>query len=188
MNINSSNNLQMLIPFRNFLDPSAKRFIMSFVCSEPFLSPQQVEFVTVKVKGQSFMLHQIRKMVGLTIAIVRGHTDVSTLDRALTEERLDLPMAPGLGLVLDTVHYERYNERYGTDGIHKSLTWEAQEAEIQQFIENKIFANIYKTECEEKPLLEWLDTLGLHTYDARRDETANAEDNKSAGKDDDDEE
>lgn len=160
---------------------------MSFTCTEPFLSPQGVEFITVKVKGQSFMLHQIRKMVGLTIAIVRGHADASTLDRALTEERLDLPMAPGLGLVLDTVHYERYNERYGQDGIHNPLTWEKQEQEVRDFIEKKIFETIYRTECEQKPLLEWLETLHLHSYDARKEETAAVSADKS-NKDDDNEE
>lgn len=160
---------------------------MSFTCTEPFLSPQGVEFITVKVKGQSFMLHQIRKMVGLTIAIVRGHADASTLDRALTEERLDLPMAPGLGLVLDTVHYERYNERYGQDGIHNPLTWEKQEQEVRDFIEKKIFETIYRTECEQKPLLEWLETLHLHSYDARKEEAAAVSADKS-NKDDDNEE
>ena len=57
----------------------------------------------VRVKGQSFMLHQIRKMMGLTIAIARGHTSTDTLHRAWKTERLDLPVAPGLGLVLEEV-------------------------------------------------------------------------------------
>ncbi|EDW83173.1 uncharacterized protein Dwil_GK22713 [Drosophila willistoni] len=155
---------------KNFLDPSAKRFIMLFSCSDPFKSPQGIEFVTLKVKGQSFMLHQIRKMVGLAIAIVRGNTTTSTLERALTEERLDLPMAPGLGLVLDTVHYERYNDRYGTDGIHNPLTWAAQEAEVSEFVERQIFSQIYKTEAEEKNMLDWISTLHYHSYDTRRDD------------------
>ncbi|XP_017967333.1 tRNA pseudouridine synthase A [Drosophila navojoa] len=168
---------------KNFLDPSAKRFIMSFTCSAPFLSPQSIEFVTLKVKGQSFMLHQIRKMVGLAIAIVRGNTTTATLERALTEERLDLPMAPGLGLVLDTVHYERYNDRYGNDGIHKPLTWAEQEEQVTQFIEKYIYSNIYKTEAEQRNMLDWLSTLHFHSYDTRRDEPA-----KNNSEDDDGEE
>ncbi|XP_034485200.1 tRNA pseudouridine synthase A isoform X1 [Drosophila innubila] len=172
---------------KNFLDPSAKRFIMSFTCSEPFQSPQGIEFVTLKVKGQSFMLHQIRKMVGLTIAIVRGNTTTTSLERALTEERLDLPMAPGLGLVLDTVHYERYNDRYGKDGIHAPLTWEAQEQQVREFIEKYIYANIYKTEAEERNLLDWLSTLHFHSYDTRRDEASTeADGNQKKPNDDDD--
>ncbi|KAH8409677.1 hypothetical protein KR222_001572, partial [Zaprionus bogoriensis] len=172
---------------KNFLDPSAKRFIMSFTCSAPFQSPQGIEFVTLRVKGQSFMLHQIRKMVGLAIAIVRGNTTAATLERALTEERLDLPMAPGLGLVLDTVHYERYNERYGKDGIHNPLSWEAQEQQVRQFIEERIYSNIYSTEAEQRNMLDWLSTLHFHSYDTRRDEQP-AEADAKQQKDDDGEE
>ena len=90
-----------------------------------------------------------------------------------------------MGLVLDTVHYERYNDRYGQDGIHNPLTWEQQESEIQEFIEKKIFDNIYRTECEQKPLLEWLETLPLHSYDTRRDDNPPIDD--KSNKDDDDE-
>lgn len=49
------------------------------------------------------MLHQIRKMVGLAIAVVRGHTDNSILEKAFGKEKVMIPTAPGLGLVLDTV-------------------------------------------------------------------------------------
>ncbi|ALC47188.1 CG4159 [Drosophila busckii] len=168
---------------KNFLDPSSKRFIMSFTCSAPFQSPQGIEFATLKVKGQSFMLHQIRKMVGLAVAIVRGNTTPITLERALTEERLDLPMAPGLGLVLDTVHYERYNDRYGQDGIHAPLIWSAQETQVNEFIEHYIYANIYKTEAEESNMMNWLSTLHFHSYDTRRDEPATESEDKSKADD-----
>ena len=59
------------------------------------------------MKGQSFMLHQIRKMVGLALAIVRGHTGLATLEAAWGGQRIDIPRAPGLGLLLDTIHYDR---------------------------------------------------------------------------------
>lgn len=151
---------------------------MSFKCSEPFLSPDNVEFVTIEVKGQSFMMHQIRKMVGLSLAVERGHTTKETINRALTEERLDIPMAPGLGLVLDTVHYDRYNNRYGTDGIHEPLTWETEEPIIKDFVENYIYSTIYEKEFKEKSMINWLGTLGLHSYDIRENDKNNKTDNK----------
>lgn len=62
-----------------------------------------MEFIPLRVRGQSFMIHQIRKMVGLMIAIVRGHTPEDTIVRAYQQEKLDIPRAPGLGLLLDNV-------------------------------------------------------------------------------------
>ncbi|CAD6996233.1 unnamed protein product [Ceratitis capitata] len=101
-------------------------------------------------------------------------------------------MAPGLGLVLDTVHYERYNDRYGRDGIHEPLTWSKQETEVKEFIDRYIYANIYETETRERSMMEWLETLPLHSYDARRDDaqtTMNNDDavNRNKQNDDDDE-
>ena len=62
-----------------------------------------LEMALLEVKGQSFMLHQIRKMIGLVIAILRGHCPDSTLDLAWGVQRVDVPRAPGLGLMLDQV-------------------------------------------------------------------------------------
>jgi tRNA U38,U39,U40 pseudouridine synthase TruA len=82
---------------------------MSFEMGEPFIC-KGLEFSELRVKGQSFMLHQIRKMVGLTIAVARGLASLHTIHRAWKTERLDLPVAPGLGLILEevkpfTLHY-----------------------------------------------------------------------------------
>ena len=49
------------------------------------------------------MLHQIRKMVGLTIAILRGFATRETLDKAFKMERVDIPIAPSLNLLLEQV-------------------------------------------------------------------------------------
>lgn len=106
--------------------------------------------ITLRVKGQSFMLHQIRKMVGTVIAIVRGVTSIETITKAWGEARFDLPIAPGLGLVLEQVHYDRYNARYGKDGLHECLSWDEYEEEIQRFKREHIDPVIVETEKTEK--------------------------------------
>lgn len=160
--------------FHNFtskvkpLDPCATRYIINFTCSEPFLY-NDMEFVTLKVKGQSFMLHQIRKMVALAIAVVRNLATEETVASAYQPDRIDVPMAPSLGLVLDQVHYDRYDKRYGTDGIHEALVWKEAEEEIVKFKEDYILKYIFETEFEEKSMLKWLATLCLHTYGIREE-------------------
>lgn len=86
-------------------DASAMRYIVSFTCEGPVVI-DGVEFVKMTVCGQSFLLHMIRKMVGLTMAIVRGYTDLSILDVAFGPAKLDIPKAPGLGLLLDACFFD----------------------------------------------------------------------------------
>lgn len=49
------------------------------------------------------MQHHIRKMIGLAIAILRGYTVEETILKAFKKDPLDIPKAPGLGLMLEEV-------------------------------------------------------------------------------------
>ena len=40
----------------------------------PAMIREGLEFAVITVNGQSFMMHQIRKMIGITIAILQGLT------------------------------------------------------------------------------------------------------------------
>lgn len=88
-------------------DPSSRRYIISFTASDPFIK-DGLEYLILRVKGQSFMLHQIRKMIGLVVAYLRGFAGLETFSKSWELARIDIPKAPGVGLVLDQVHYERY--------------------------------------------------------------------------------
>lgn len=62
-------------------DPSAKRYIISFTANTT-LTVKGIEFVKCEVVGQSFMLHQIRKMIGLAVAIMRDCAPESIIETA----------------------------------------------------------------------------------------------------------
>ena len=49
------------------------------------------------------MIHQIRKMVGLVIAIVRGFAPETVLVEAFQRDKVDIPRAPALGLLLEQI-------------------------------------------------------------------------------------
>ena len=68
----------VIFVFRLPLEPSSQRFITHFEIGEPF-EKEGMEFAVIKIKGQSFMLHQIRKMIGMTIAVVRGQCPMETI-------------------------------------------------------------------------------------------------------------
>ncbi|KAM6155797.1 pseudouridylate synthase 1 homolog [Rhynchocyon petersi] len=146
-------------------EPSARRYILEMRCGEPFLR-DGLEFAVITVKGQSFMMHQIRKMVGLVLAIVRGHAPESLLARSWGPAKVDVPKAPGLGLVLERVHFDKYNQRFGSDGLHEPLDWAAEEGAITAFKECHIFPSIVDTERRERSMAQWLSTLSAHDFSA----------------------
>lgn len=64
-----------------------------------------MEFAVLEIKGQSFMLHQIRKMVTVAIGISRKILTNDILKEAFSVEKICIPVAPGLGLSLHFVRY-----------------------------------------------------------------------------------
>lgn len=64
--------------------------------------------VKVSLKGQSFLLHQIRLMMGAAILIARGTMPAMTLELALSAPyHVLFPMAPAEGLVLTNAGFNR---------------------------------------------------------------------------------
>ncbi|TKR92090.1 hypothetical protein L596_006806 [Steinernema carpocapsae] len=150
-------------------DASCKRYIISFKCGEPFLckneeTGKECEFITINIRGQSFMLHQIRKMIGMTIAIARGYTYRSDITRSFESQRMDVPKAPGLGLLLEQVHYAQYDKRWSK--THETVdTWGDEiEAKIKKIKDELIVKEIVNTEMKTLSMFNWLQNLPSHNY------------------------
>ncbi|CAF2630743.1 unnamed protein product [Rotaria sp. Silwood2] len=150
-----SHNFHNFTSGKKFTDPSARRHIFSINIADPFIK-ENVEFTIITIKGQSFMLHQIRKMISLIIAIVRGIASRDTIQQAYNADKIDVPKAPPLGLVLEKLHYDRYNKKFGKDGQHEALMWEEADTEITKFKEDVIVPHIVKKEIVDKSMFSWL--------------------------------
>jgi len=63
--------------------------------------------VRLVVEGSSFMMYQIRKMVGLALAVARGAAPPGCITAALSPHaHVAVPLAPATGLLLDEVWYD----------------------------------------------------------------------------------
>ncbi|XP_074473962.1 pseudouridylate synthase 1 homolog [Sebastes fasciatus] len=171
-------------------DPSARRYITEMSCGEPFIN-SNTQFAVITVRGQSFMLHQIRKMIGLVIAVIKGYAKEDVMERSWGQDKVDVPKAPGLGLVLEKVHFDRYNKRFGGDGLHERLDWESEEEGIKAFKEAHIYPTIVETECKEGSMVSWMSTLPIHDFEATAtatdtpDDKDQKQDNADVGNDSD---
>ena len=92
-------------------DASAIRYITKFEVTDPFIdNNDRLEWVCLVICGQSFLLNQIRKMVTLAIEFARGKASLVSFERAFDPKlKVDIPMAPGLGLYLNQLFFQKYN-------------------------------------------------------------------------------
>lgn len=140
---------------KTFRDPSAKRHIKSFMVNpKPILigdgpAEEKTQWLSLKVHGQSFMMHQIRKMVGMVTLLVRCGSKLDTLNDSLTSERYSIPKVPGLGLLLERPVFDSYNNIQAPKHNREKLDFGKYETELEAFKQKEIYQRIF-TEEEEK--------------------------------------
>lgn len=132
---------------KNFGDPSAKRIIKSFEISPPIII-NGTEWLSLKVHGQSFMMHQIRKMVAMAVLVVRCGSDSQRIVDAYGDRRISIPKAPGLGLLLERPVFDSYNKRCEREYAKGPIDFSQYDKEIDEFKEREIYQRIYREEEE----------------------------------------
>ena len=83
-------------------DASAQRHILGIIVSNPIRIHDEL-YLRIRLEGQSFMLHQIRKMIGIGVEVARGRCSLYTVNCSLSRGNMITPMAPSTGLFLDKV-------------------------------------------------------------------------------------
>ena len=131
---------------KHFNDASAKRHIRSFrVQPEPVVI-NDTEWLSLKVHGQSFMMHQIRKMVAMAALVVRCGSSMSIINESYGPATISIPKAPGVGLLLEAPVFESYNERATTEFRREKIDFSKYSKEILEFKQREIYDRIFREE------------------------------------------
>ncbi|QID88229.1 tRNA pseudouridine synthase 1 [Saccharomyces pastorianus] len=134
---------------KDFKEPSAIRFMKEITVSDPFvIGEAQTEWVSIKIHGQSFMLHQIRKMISMATLITRCGCPVERISQAYGQQKINVPKAPALGLLLEAPVFEGYNKRLEQFG-YKAIDFSKYKEEVDKFKMKNIYDKIYKEEVDE---------------------------------------
>ncbi|KAJ8599602.1 hypothetical protein CTAYLR_004663 [Chrysophaeum taylorii] len=92
----------------------AKRYVIAFDASPPFSFDENdgAEWLQLSVVGQSFMLHQIRKMVAVAAEASRTSRHAGDILSRLCDPDVDVPLqlVPGDGLYLGEPIFATYNK------------------------------------------------------------------------------
>ncbi|KIH90543.1 tRNA pseudouridine38-40 synthase [Sporothrix brasiliensis 5110] len=128
-------------------DASAKRHIKSFVVNPAPLQIRDTQWLSLKVHGQSFMMHQIRKMVAMAVMVTRCGTDPApAMALSYGPRRISIPRAPGFGLLLERPVFDSYNARAQSNFGKAPLDFGVYETELRAFKDSQIYGRIWDVE------------------------------------------
>ncbi|OCL12329.1 pseudouridine synthase [Glonium stellatum] len=133
---------------KRFKDPSAKRHIKSFTIGEKPIMINGTEWLSLKVHGQSFMMHQIRKMVGMAALVVRCGCPTSRITESFKDVNLSIPRVPGLGLLLERPVFDSYNTHQAEKHGRERIDFNKYEQVIEDFKQREIYERIFREEEE----------------------------------------
>jgi tRNA pseudouridine38-40 synthase len=131
---------------KSFFDPSAKRVVKSFVVNPDPILINGTEWLSLKVHGQSFMMHQIRKMVGMVALMVRCGCDPKRIVESYGPEKISIPKAPSLGLLLERPIFDSYNKRAKHDLEKEPIDFDKFKREMEEFKQREIYERMYRDE------------------------------------------
>ncbi|KAF2652180.1 pseudouridine synthase [Lophiostoma macrostomum CBS 122681] len=133
---------------KKFNDRSAQRFIKSFKVAEKPIIINDTEWLSLKVHGQSFMMHQIRKMVGMAALTVRCGSDPKIITESFGNVVVRVPKAPGLGLLLERPVFDSYNEKQAAQHGRDPIDFGKYDKDIEDFKEQEIYQRIFREEAQ----------------------------------------
>ncbi|GLB20285.1 tRNA pseudouridine synthase 1 [Aspergillus tubingensis] len=128
-------------------DPSSKRHIKSFKMAEQPIIINGTEWLSLKVHGQSFMMHQIRKMVAMAAMVVRCGCDPQRIVETYGANKIAIPKAPGLGLLLERPVFDSYNKKTHETG-KDPIDFDKHADTINEFKQREIYDRIFREEEE----------------------------------------
>lgn len=138
---------------KTFKDPSAKRHIKSFIVNPKPIQIRDTEWLSIKVHGQSFMMHQIRKMIAMAVMVTRCGAPTDLITESYGPRRISIPKAPGLGLLLERPVFDEYNKRAQSEYGREAIDFGNYEEKIQDFKDREIYRRMFEAEENDNALV-----------------------------------
>ncbi|KAJ3976434.1 pseudouridine synthase [Lentinula raphanica] len=152
--------------FHNFTvarDPKDKtniRFMKNLQIAEPAVYGE-TEWIAVSLHGQSFMLHQIRKMMFALVMICRTGTPSSVIDELFGLTSVHIPKMPALGLLLEHPVFTGYNTRVTSKSpsdpdYREPIDFDKYSEEMNTFKQRYIYDNMRSIEDRKGLFDGWI--------------------------------
>ncbi|KAL4189919.1 hypothetical protein AMTRI_Chr08g167840 [Amborella trichopoda] len=164
---------------KDLISGSHFRKIFSFTCGKLETS-NEMPFLEICVCGESFMLHQIRKMVAAAIAVKRALLPHDVIDLSLTKfSRMVLPIAPSEVLILKGNKYSLRNLPCGSKPeVFRLIESKEINEAIENFYSSVLLPQVSSAflDPSRPPWMDWVEKLDKYASipDAELDEVRKA--------------
>lgn len=145
-------------------DPHFQRHIINIDISKPYqVSNHSGEWISIFLEGQSFLLHQIRKMISMSIICMLNNWSAKVIADSLQFGPISIPMAPSLGLILQRPDFQPYNKKLQRLS-YPLITVETCQEAIERFKADHIIPNIVRNEIQSKDFVKYLYYISYSLY------------------------
>ncbi|XBW34790.1 hypothetical protein QEN19_000356 [Hanseniaspora menglaensis] len=132
---------------QKFKDASSYRYMINIEVENPVII-NDIEWLKIKIHGQSFMLHQIRKMIAMAVLSCRYNCSKELMLETFTDKRFNIPKAPPLGLYLNHPIFDVANMKLDKNG-HQAIDFDRFTENMNTLQEEHIYDKIYNVEVKE---------------------------------------
>lgn len=80
----------------------------------------------------------------------------------IRDTKINVPMAPELGLFLEECYYSSYNKKFHT--THEDMSLNSFAKEVKEFKDEFIYSHIVSTEARDSTFAMWLHSLNDRHY------------------------
>eukprot|EP00979_Chaetoceros_neogracilis_P016756 scaffold9357_cov267-Chaetoceros_neogracile.AAC.2 len=143
---------------KTFDEANASRYILSFTVQDRVVDKYGVEWIPTLVLGQSFLLHQIRKMMSMAMDAARGVSSVDVIKDSFSDGYMNVNTAPAQGLFLEMSYFENFNRR---SHAGDPLDWHTDQTapatlRWKKFKEEKVMSHIMEEEESQGNFVSYL--------------------------------
>ncbi|EEB05313.1 tRNA pseudouridine synthase Pus2 [Schizosaccharomyces japonicus yFS275] len=139
---------------------SSWRYIHSIQLGKPFVY-KEWEWVPVFLHGQSFMLHQIRKMLAHAIMVVRTAAPISCVTKAFTETPLNISRSPGHVLLLRNPVFSNIPQDWKDKG-YEDIHFDEHANAMEKLADTQVFPQMFEIEQKEQMFYNFLSYANAH--------------------------
>lgn len=122
----------------------AQRFITDFTFGDIFTIDGE-KYVLFYIRGVSFMLNQIRKMISMVVSASYKQVTPEEISRSLTEETCRIQLLPGDGLFLDQIEYSDYMSKLKHPNPNNDIEFHAWRPVIEEWKAKVLLPHIART-------------------------------------------